>query len=340
MGNLIGGFFKRDNKLSKKPNRRWRKSAALNKDFEWRLNVPSQEMEGCSSSGYRRTKDENNKIHPNFRLMDDLEDMESLPYYNNLPPLHRAIMTGRLHIIPDLLKCGADINGRGYLSETALHVASEMLIQEAIEILLHCGANINLTTLFKKKTALHLAVWSSSCKAGILLETTNTCVELLLFNGANVHMKDSEGQEAIHYACQNGREDIIMLLYNYGADMGSLTEQKESPLFLFLENVSNLRKVNVLKKLLSLSYPLKLINREGRLPYALCHPSGKQLKDMLRREALEVWSLQDICKFNVRNIYRGTKKYSLINTIPINLWKSIFFLEEYSYASRIKDYFA
>ncbi|XP_042293459.1 ankyrin repeat domain-containing protein 61 [Sceloporus undulatus] len=337
MGNLLRGSFRRDNKLSKEPNRRWTKNTALNKDFEQRLNIPSQEIEGCSSSGYRRTKDnETDMMHR--KPIDDFNLFKAVKPC--IPPLHCAILTGCHHIIPDLLKCGAEINGRGHFGETALHLACELLNQEAIEILLHCGANINLTTLETKKTPLHIAVWSFPWKAGIILGAISRCVELLLFNGANVHMKDSKGQEAIHYACQNGRDNIIMLLYNYGADMNSLTEQEESPLFFFFEKVSNLRKVNVLKKLLSLSYPLKLINREGRLPKALSHPRCKRLKNMLRREALKVWSLQDICKFNVRNIYRGTTKYSLIETIPTQLWNSIFIYEEYSYASRIKDYFA
>ncbi|KAM6423934.1 ankyrin repeat domain-containing protein 61 [Liasis olivaceus] len=253
-------------------------------------------------------------------------------------PLHLAVTIGCHHVIPDLLKRGAKINDRAKAGQTALHLASETLNQEAIKMLLRCGAKVNCTTPITKETALHLAVCSSSSKAGIVLAAGGKCVELLLLNGANVHMKDWEGQEAIHSACRNGREDIINLLFNYGADANSLTQQEESPLFLFLEKAINLRKANVLKKLLSLTYPLKLTNYEGRLPQALGHPSWEPLKDMLLQASLEVWSLQDICKFNIRKIYGGNLRYWLKGIIPAQLWDSIYINQEFSYASKINDF--
>ncbi|XP_063171119.1 ankyrin repeat domain-containing protein 61 [Candoia aspera] len=252
-------------------------------------------------------------------------------------PLHLAVTIGCHHLIPDLLKRGAKINDRAEANQTALHLASETLNQEAIKMLLRCGAKVNCTTLMTKQTALHLAVHCSSSKAGLVLAAGGKCVELLLLHGANVHMKDWEGQEAIHRACQSGREDIINLLLDYGADVNSLTWREESPLFLFLERAINLRKVHVLKKLLSLSYPLKLTNGEGRLPRALGHPCWEPLKGLLLQASSEVWSLQDICKFNIRKIYGGNSRYWLKRRIPTQLWDSIFISQQFSYASKIND---
>ncbi|XP_067318232.1 ankyrin repeat domain-containing protein 61-like [Anolis sagrei] len=318
-------------KLTKKPRGRWMKQNTQNEDPEM-----SRETTGCSSSKHQRTEESNNKVALHLKLKEDFNKTRPLFPPPDYHPLHLAIVTGYPHIIPGLLKRGAQINDRDMAGRTALHLASEVLNLEAMTLLLRCGANVNLITPATRETALHLAVRSSSCKAGIILAAGSKCVELLLFNGANIHMKDWKGQEAIHKACRNGREDIIKLLFNYGADVNSLTPEEESPLFLFLEKPSNLRKLNVLRELLRLTYPLKLMNSKGHLPKALYNPSCELLHDLLRDMAAQVWSLQDICKFNVRKVYRGTMKCWLKGMIPAQLWNSIYIRQEYSYASKMK----
>uniref|UniRef100_A0A8D2KVL5 Ankyrin repeat domain 61 n=1 Tax=Varanus komodoensis TaxID=61221 RepID=A0A8D2KVL5_VARKO len=252
----------------------------------------------------------------------------SIPILSSFPPPGTTV-AAKAH--------GARVNHRDDTGQTALHLASETLNQPAIKLLLHCGANVNLTTTGTDETALHLAVWSSSCKAAVILAAGRQCVELLLLNGANVHLKNWEGHEAIHRACQSGREDIINLLLSYGADANSLTNQGETPLFLFLEKTINIRKTRLLKKLLSLSYPLKLANYEGRLPKVLQLSSCEHLKDMLIQVSLEVWSLQDICKFNIKKIYSGNMKYQLKGIIPTLLWNSMYVQKESSYASKARN---
>ncbi|XP_062999473.1 ankyrin repeat domain-containing protein 61 [Elgaria multicarinata webbii] len=290
---------------------------------------------GCCLNVHQRTKGG----HAKKRLRTELKENLNVNFYEfrcrDHHPLHLAVQTGCHHIIPDLVKRGAKVNDRAKTGQTALHLASEILNQQAIKLLLQCGANVNLATAGAKETALHLAVWSSSCKAGIILAAGGKCVELLLLNGANVHMKNWEGQEAIHSACRNGREDIINLLLNYGADANSLTQQEESPLFLFLQKSINLRKAEVMKKLLSLSYPLKLTDYKGHLPEALYLPHCKRLKDKLIQVSFEVLSLQDICKFNIRKIYGGNTKCRLKGIIPTRLWNSIYIHQEFSYAAKV-----
>ncbi|XP_034294685.1 ankyrin repeat domain-containing protein 61 [Pantherophis guttatus] len=252
-------------------------------------------------------------------------------------PLHLAITNGCHHLIPDLLKRGARIDDRTKAGQTALHLASKTLNQEAVQMLLRCGAKVNSTTPMTQETPLHLAVHTLSCKAGIVLAADGKCVELLLMNGADVCVKDWKGQEALHHACRNGREDIINLLLNYGADVNALTLQAESCLFLFLEKATNLKKANVLWKLLSLSYPLKLTNSEDRLPRLLDDPYWEPLKDILLQVSSQVWSLQDICKFNIRKVYGGNSRYWLKEAMPIELWDSIYTSQEFSYASKIVE---
>ncbi|KAM3827225.1 ankyrin repeat domain-containing protein 61 [Vipera latastei] len=241
------------------------------------------------------------------------------------------------HLIPALLKRGARINERSKAGQTALHLASQTLDHQAIQMLLRCGAEVNCATPMTQETPLHLAVHASSCKAGLVLGADGKCVALLLTNGADVCRKDWKGQEALHHACRNGREDIINLLLGYGADANALTLRAESCLFLFLEKAANLKKANLFWRLLSLSYPLKLTNADGRLPQLLEDPYWEPLKDVLLQVSSQVWSLQDICKFNIRKVYGGNSRYWLKELMPIDLWDSIYMSQQFSYASKIVE---
>ncbi|XP_054848817.1 ankyrin repeat domain-containing protein 61 [Eublepharis macularius] len=221
---------------------------------------------------------------------------------------------------------------------TGLHLASKNLKLEIIQLLLYCGANVNLANPETGQSALHFAILSSSSKGGVTLAAGAECVEVLLHNGAQARMRDRNGIEAIHFACRCGRKDLVTLLLDHGADIDALTSQQESPLYLFLEEKRNQRKVQLLDKLLSLSYPLKLTNSKGCLPKGLLFPHARQLKDALLRMASDVLSLQEICKFNIRKIYGEKMKWWLQKKLPTTLWNSIYVYQEFSYASKIKPF--
>ncbi|KAJ6659741.1 hypothetical protein lerEdw1_018456 [Lerista edwardsae] len=255
--------------------------------------------------------------------------------FYHLSPLHIAVCNRNAHLIPYFAHYG-DVDARAMGGLTALHVASADLNQETVGTLLDCGANINLTTLQTHKSALHIAVGRSSLKCSIVLQAGQECIDLLLRHSANVHLRDSDGHEAIHLACQGGREDLVSLLLSYGADVNSLTKQGESPLFLLLEKKLSPRKAALLEKVLGLLYPLKLTNCKGCLPSGLSHPHSQGLKDRLVGLSLEVWPLQDICKFHIRKMYGGKAKLQLKGILPTSLWNSIYVDQEYSYASKIK----
>uniref|UniRef100_A0A8C6Y2X6 Ankyrin repeat domain 61 n=1 Tax=Naja naja TaxID=35670 RepID=A0A8C6Y2X6_NAJNA len=292
----------------------------------------------CSTENRHRAEERNGSKHLPVKSKKGVKATHTdVVGHHDHPPLHLAATIGCHHLIPDLLKRGAQIDDRTEAGQTALHLASRTLNQEAIQILLRCGAQVNSTTPTTQETPLHLAVQTSSGKAGIVLAANGTCVELLLMNGADVGLKDWKGQAALHHACRNGREDIINLLLSYGADVNALTSQAESCLFLFLEKASNLKKANVLWKLLSLSYPVKLTNAEGRLPQLLDDPYWEPLKDILLQVSSKVWSLQDICKFNIRKVYGGNSRYWLKEVMPVKLWDSIYMSQQFSYASKIVE---
>lgn len=251
-----------------------------------------------------------------------------------LSPLQIAVCNRDAHLIPRLVLRGADVNARAVDGLTALHLASADLNKKTMGALLDCGANVNLTMLQTQKSALHIAVSRSSVKCSIVLAAGRECVNLLLCHGANTHLWDSDGHEAIHLACRGGREDLVSLLIDYGADVNSLTAQGETPLFLLLEKRVRPKNGELLEKVLDLMYPLKLTNRNGRLPSGLC--DNQELKDRLVRLSEEVWPLQDICKFHIRKMCVGKAKLHLKRRIPTHLWHSITVTQEFSYASKLK----
>lgn len=255
----------------------------------------------------------------------------------HLRPLHIAVCNRNARLIP-YFACHGDVDARAVGGFTALHMASADLSQETIGTLLDCGADVNLATLRDRKSPLHLAVGRSSLKGSVVLQAGQECVELLLRHRANVHLRDSDGQEAMHLACQGGREDLVNLLLSYGADVNSLTTQGESPLFLLLEKTLSPRKAALLQEVLGLSYPLKLTDCKGCLPNGLRHPHTQGLKDRLVGLSLEVWPLQDICKFHIRKTYGGKAKLQLKGALPTNLWNSIYVDQDFSYASKIKRF--
>ncbi|XP_077172741.1 ankyrin repeat domain-containing protein 61 [Paroedura picta] len=250
--------------------------------------------------------------------------------------LHECVRLHTLCLIPFLVHDGADVDETDPSGITALHAASRTLSREAIQMLLRCGANVNLAAPATGLSPLHFAAQSASSKGGIILAAGAECVKLLLQNGAQVSARDGHGKEAIHFACQGGRVDLVTLLLDYGADVNSLTSRQESPLFLFLDAKTNLRKAQLLNTLLHLSYPLRIANAENSLPAGLHIPSAGHLKDALLRLASDVLSLQDICKFNVRKLCRGGGKDWMETKLPANLWKSIYVDQEFSYASKLK----
>ncbi|XP_070618011.1 ankyrin repeat domain-containing protein 61 [Erythrolamprus reginae] len=286
----------------------------------------------------RRTEERNDSKQLPIEAKKSVKDMPSDAAGCHDPhPVHLAVTIGCHHLIPALLKRGARIDDRMHASQTALHLACQTLNHEAVRVLLCCGAQVNATTPVTRETPLHLAVHTSSCKAGVVLAAGGRCVELLLTNGADVRMKDSKGQEALHHACRNGREDIIDLLLNHGAEVNALTSRAESCLFLFLEKAAKLKKASLLWKLLSLSYPLNLTNAEGRLPRLLDDPNWEPLKEVLLQASSQVWSLQDICKFNIRKVYGGKSRDWLKEAMPVELWHSVYASQPFSYASEIVE---
>jgi ankyrin repeat protein len=123
---------------------------------------------------------------------------------DNFTPLHVASAEGRLRIAKWLLDHGADVNSKEERGWTPLHFSADYGHLETCRILLERNAGVNSQN-YKGSTSLHRA------SRGWRDDSANI-VRLLLDYGADVRVRDLEGQTASEVARGPNREQIVQLL--------------------------------------------------------------------------------------------------------------------------------
>ena len=116
------------------------------------------------------------------------------------PVLEIAAQNNDLILLRVLLARGAEVNGRGVYSYTALIRAASRANVEVVALLLKAGANPNLRDTMFGETALHKATRSASRRfpeAGDLTERRKKTVRLLLKGGAKPDIADNRGRKAL-----------------------------------------------------------------------------------------------------------------------------------------------
>ncbi|GAA3624253.1 ankyrin repeat domain-containing protein [Flavivirga jejuensis] len=119
-----------------------------------------------------------------------------------------CINENSLKVAETLIEAGADVNLTNKLGATALH---ELIIQHSLEdyeyenhlkgakLLINNGANIDtFSEGWFYETPLHLAVYKNA----------KDMVSLLIKSGANINVKNSEGQTPKEVAIQKGFKEI------------------------------------------------------------------------------------------------------------------------------------
>ncbi|XP_069681128.1 transient receptor potential cation channel protein painless-like [Periplaneta americana] len=131
-----------------------------------------------------------------------------------------------------LLQHGTDPNTvNPVLLETPLHITAELGNSETLEVLLS-DARVDVNVLNgSEQTALHVAVKKSGEVDEKERGAFRHCISLLLEWSANNHegtlysinvnASDWLGNTALHYAAQNGDQDITLCLLNHGAYLGA-----------------------------------------------------------------------------------------------------------------------
>lgn len=174
-------------------------------------------------------------------------------------PLQVAAQWGHLGLVRTLIEGGADVNRANNSGETAILLAVEEKRVEVVGELLKAGAKPNYVPRAGRReeqmTPLQLAAYEAGppilellLEAGATepgLDTLLLCgaacrgdvdaVKALLARGVDVNAKDSSDRTPLHYAAQTGKERIVRLLLDHGADSDLSAGKKgkgESPLMM------------------------------------------------------------------------------------------------------------
>lgn len=148
--------------------------------------------------------------------------------------LHLAAWDGKLEVVQQLLKHGADVNAQGGMYNTALQAAGFAGFEDVVDYLLKNDADASLggglfanalsaavasgafdivPMLHEKKvdinaqdgqgrTAIHLAAWRGSLDMFMWLKDNN----------GDLSIKDHQGRTVLHHAAMAGSSDVIKML--------------------------------------------------------------------------------------------------------------------------------
>lgn len=190
----------------------------------------------------------------------DTTDTESC----NHSPLTRATLTGNLEILQLLLAAGASVNKPGFLLKTALHVACEEGMLDAVKLLLHYGVDPTLEDEFRttaletaargKRDSLEMAelVWQASIPywqdrqhkqyhinkglCGAVLCGNTPLVKFFIKQGASVHCIGPQSRSLVNFTCCVGDyPDCIDELYKAGAELNMTDQHGQYPLHFAVE---------------------------------------------------------------------------------------------------------
>ncbi|XP_078274663.1 ankyrin repeat domain-containing protein 61-like [Rhinoraja longicauda] len=236
-------------------------------------------------------------------------------------PLHLAVRHGAWPAVAVLARHGAELEAADQHGLTPLHMASGLLDRQLTEELLGRGARVDARVPGSGCTPLQLAVGAASGKAGRHLGAGLDCVRTLLAAGASVDARDWRGRSAAHEACFGGREEVVDLLLDHGADLSLCTELGESPLALFLERRPNLRCRRLLAKLLSLSCPPRIHGAGGSLPSGLLGPESRRHREFLQALSRQPPALRDLCRAAVR---RAHGRHQAQQLLPTPVWRFVY----------------
>ncbi|XP_069762125.1 ankyrin repeat domain-containing protein 61-like [Narcine bancroftii] len=247
-------------------------------------------------------------------------------------PLHLAVQQGAWPAVAVLARHGADLEAEDQHGMTPLHMASGLLDWRVAEELLGRGAWVDSRVPGSGCTPLQLAVGAASGKAGRLLGAGLNCVRALLAAGASVDACDWQGRSPAHEACFGGREDVVDLLLEHGANLGLRTELGKTPLALFLECRPNLQHRRLLAKLLSLSCPPRISGTSGELPGGLRGLESRRHLEFLQALCREPPSLLHLCRVAVRRAHPRSRAQQLL---PAPLWRFVCGYQDY--AKRLEE---
>ena len=131
---------------------------------------------------------------------------------NDSESLRFACRNGHTETVAVLLRHGAQINQYGDYGTAAIHIAARQGNAGLLALLLSQGANVDLQTMFEKKTPLHISA----------LHGRDNIVSLLLENNAAVDSEDIYGTTPLHLAARMGNMSTLHALIAHHPDVNRI----------------------------------------------------------------------------------------------------------------------
>jgi len=206
--------------------------------------------------------------------------------------LHIVAETGNIDAIKLLIAKGVDVNIKNDFQETPLAMASMDNKVDAMKYLIEHGAEINPKQITDNKgvcntsysTPLHVSAFRSYDGTKLLIEKganvnirnnegqtplhnaiwgdSLNIVNYLLDNGANPNLANNEGSTALHLEAGNGNINIVQALLKKGANPNALNSNQQTPLHIAaIKGYSD-----VINLLIESRAKANLKDKSGRLP--------------------------------------------------------------------------
>jgi ankyrin repeat protein len=121
-----------------------------------------------------------------------------------------AAQNGNIHLIPDLIRLGADLNATDVNGDTALNHAAQFHQPAAMRLLLEAGADASIRDKWKQTPLISAASYHN-----------RPAVRLLLERGADTEIATPHGGTPLNYAAGWGDLPIIHALLRKGANANS-----------------------------------------------------------------------------------------------------------------------
>ncbi|KAJ8668906.1 hypothetical protein QAD02_000165, partial [Eretmocerus hayati] len=171
----------------------------------------------------------------------DNQSSESLNSFYSSDIYHllmRAVISGKIECVKQLIDAGIDINGLNskysdLIGDTALHEAVREGHLEMVQLLLSSGASINTQNWYRNTPIIIAAQIGRKDIAQKLIESE-----------ANVNDQNQFGDTSLHYAVRNDDLEMIKLLLSAGAspDVANNRGIADTPLLLALKSCTSTKE--------------------------------------------------------------------------------------------------
>ena len=241
------------------------------------------------------------------QLLRKSENVLRMKYHceRGITLLHMVSMHDRVPLVELFLEHGADINALDKNDRTPLYYACCNRCFDAAKVLLNRGAKVRTSTSLHR-TALHWAadhgnlevtrmlldrgadpneVIDSAC-ASTPFHLSFGCsylelTQLFIRHGANVHLKNSAGENAIHLAVSAGILEIVeMLLVDEGMDPNEVTDSGMVPMHyaVLSRKCDTDRTLQVMELLLKHGAKVDVADNDGKTPLYVAVVLAKRLE--------------------------------------------------------------